>query len=107
MLLQWRSFYTLVYSRARYPVIIPVSLSAEWVRVEFTYITISQPKDNWYRAGWINQVYQIDGKPHLRPSQVVPLAPAIFQFDPSTSYRIRFSPVSWLPSCLVKFSRSL
>ncbi len=105
--LQWRQFYTLVYSDKgkRDAAIIPIFLSVEWVRIEVIVLTF--PRPTWYRAGWINQTFSIQGKPHIRPGLVVPLAPSIFQFAFDSSYQVRFKPVPYLPPAIVKFYRSV
>jgi hypothetical protein len=103
---QWVEFYTLTYSHHRNPVLLPTVLSAEWIRVEFSFVR-QRPKDSWFRAGWLSQVHQIGGRPHQRSSLVVPLGSSVFQFDSSPSYQLRFQPVPWLPECSVRFIRSL
>lgn len=104
--LQWRQFYTLVYStKGRGAAILPIPLTAEWVRVEVVILTF--PRPDWYRAGWINQVLVIQGKPHLQPGLIVPLAPSVFRFENVSSYQVRFKPVPYLPVSMVKFYRSV
>lgn len=103
--LSWVEFGSVAMYTRRYPVVLPAVISAEWVRVQFSFER--RPKDTWFRAGWISQVHTIAGKPHVRPSQVVPLAPSVFKFDPAPSYQIRFEPVEWLPGCTIRFFRSL
>jgi hypothetical protein len=104
--LQWRRFYTLVYStRGRDAAIVPISISAQWVRIEISILTF--PRPTWYRAGWINQVQVVSGKPYLRPGEVVPLAPSIFKFENDGPYQVRFKPVPYLPSAIVTFYRSM
>ncbi|WP_156119856.1 hypothetical protein [Leptolyngbya sp. KIOST-1] len=49
----------------------------------------------------------MEGKPHLLPGVVVPLAPSIFRFSADYTYRLRFEPVHYLPSCKVTFYRSV
>lgn len=104
--LQWRSFYTLVYSnQGRNASIIPIPLSAEWVRIEITVLTF--PRPTWYRAGWINQVFMVQGKPYLMPALVAPLAPSMFNFAGDSPYYLRFKPVTYLPNAIVRFSKSI
>lgn len=103
---QWQQFYTLVFGqRGRGATIVPIFLTAEFVRIEIVVLTF--PRPTWYKAGWVNQAPIIAGKPHLMPGQVCTLAPAIFKFEAVGIYQVRFKPVPYLPSSIVKFYRSL
>jgi hypothetical protein len=104
--IQWRQFYTIVIGkRNKKAAIIPITLSAEFVRIEITILTY--PRPTWYRAGWINQAYIIGGQPKLMPGLVVPLAPSIFEFSANYLYQVRFKPVIYLPPAIVKFYRAI
>lgn len=105
--LQWRSFWTIAYtgSSDRGAVIVPINISANWVRIEIIFLTLPRPK--WYLAGWINQVYVINGRPHLMPGESVPTAPSIFEFKAEAIYQVRFCPVPYLPNSIVRLYRSV
>ncbi len=102
----WVRFFSVSYRQKRDTVLIPDILSANFVRIEIEVFTPPKPPA-WYRAGWLNQVYMVQGKPHLLPGQVVPLAPSIFRMPTDHPYRLRFSPVPYMPSAIVRFYRSV
>ncbi len=85
--------------------ILPLVFQAELVRVEFKFLTYPPP--TYYRAGWINQVWKIQGRQHLRPGHVVPMVPSVFRFEAERPYQVRFSPVQYLFPCVVTFYRSV
>lgn len=104
--LQWRRFYTLVYSKkGRDAAIIPIPIKSPWVRIELTILTFPPP--TWYQAGWLNQTYVYQGKPYIAPGVLVPLAPSVYQFDTEHLYQVRFNPVPYLPPAIVTFYRSI
>lgn len=103
--LGWRRFYTLVYSqRGRDAAILPIPLTAQFIRVEISLFVF--PRPTWYQAGWIARSIRAEGKPLLLPSQVCPLLPSVFPFDDVGVYYLRFKPVPYLPPCLITFWRS-
>lgn len=103
MSIVWRSFYVLAYGKnGRGATVIPIPLSAEWVRVEIIPLTFPRPK--WYRGGWVNPVVQNN----LLPSRVCTLVqPSIHHIDLALPYQIRFKPVVYLPPSIVRFYRSV
>lgn len=107
MAIVWRSFYVLAYGKkGRGASIIPVPVSAEWVRVEIIPLTF--PRPTWYRGGWLNPVITTGGKPNLLPSRTCTLvSPSLHQIDLAHPYQIRFKPVVYLPPALVRFYRSV
>jgi hypothetical protein len=101
----WRIVGTITYrdGGSREAKILPLVFQSELVRVEFKFLT--RPAPVYYRAGWINQVWRLQGKQHLRPGLVVPVAPSVFKFDADRAYQIRFNPVQYLFPCIVTFYR--
>ena len=101
----WRIVGTIIYLEGgqREAKILPLVFQAELVRVECRFLT--NPAPVYYRAGWINQIWKIQGKQHLRPGRVVPVAPSVFDFSTDRAYQIRFSPVVYLFPCIVTFYR--
>lgn len=107
MSIVWRSFYLLAYGKkGRGATIIPIPLSAEWVRVEIT--ALAYPRTTWYKGGWLNPVIVTGGKQNLLPSRLCTLAhPSIHHIALAHPYLIRFQPVDYLPPALVRFYRSV
>lgn len=105
--LQWRHFWTITYTgnSPKNAVLIPISTVAEWVRIDILILTLPKPK--WYLAGWVNQAYMVNGKPFLMPSTEVPLLPSVYKMPVDASYQLRFKPVPYLPSSLVRIYRSV
>lgn len=107
MLVNWRSFYTIVLGKnGRGATTIPVLLSAEWVRVEIIPLTF--PRPTWYKGGWINPVLMAGSTRNLLPSRVCTLVePSIHHVDLAHPYLIRFKPVLYLPPAIIRFYRSV
>lgn len=107
MLVNWRSFYTIVLGKnGRGATIIPIPLGAEWIRVEISPLVF--PRPTWYRGGWINPVLQVGSKRNLLPSRTCTLVePSIHHIELDHPYQIRFKPVPYLPPALVRFYRSV
>jgi hypothetical protein len=105
--IQWRQFWTIAYGGkgARKAAIIPIIMGSDWVRIEVTILTF--PKPNWYLAGWLNQVYIVQGKPFVMPSVEVPFAPSLYRMPDAVRYQIKFSPVRYMPSSIVRFYQSV
>ncbi len=103
----WRIVGKITYrnSGTRSEQILPLVFQSQLVRVNIKFLTFPTPI--YYRAGWINQVWKIQGRPHLCPGQLVPVAPAVFKFDAERAYQIRFKPVQYLFPCVVTFYRSV
>lgn len=106
MAIVWRSFYVLALGKeGRGASIIPIPLSAEWIRVE---IIPTFPRPKWYRGGWLNPVIITGGKANLLPSRTCTLVePSIHHIALGHPYQIRFKPVVYLPPSLVRFYRSV
>lgn len=104
---QWRLIYTLTYSArgTRKAAVVPIEIVAEWARIEIVFLTF--PKPEWYLAGWLSQVYSIKGKPYTLRSVEVPLMPSVHKMANTSYYKLRFKPVVYLPSCMVKIYRSI
>lgn len=107
MLINWRSFYTIVLGpEGRGATVIPVLLNSQWVRVEITPLVF--PRPTWYRGGWMNPVMMTGSGRSLLPSRVCTLVePSIHQIDLEHPYLIRFQPVAYLPPALIRFYRSV
>ncbi len=103
----WRAVGAITYRQggAREAKILPLIFQSELVRVEFKFLT--RPAPVYYRAGWINQVWRLQGRQHLRPGLVVPVAPSVFKFEAERGYQVRFKPVQYLFPCVVTFYRSV
>lgn len=102
----WQRFYTLAFSgKNRKAVIVPTDLTARFIRIEVSILVF--PRPTWYRAGWINQVVMVAGKPHLLPGQPCPMEPSAFELSDIAIYRLRFAPVPYLPNAIVTLYRSI
>lgn len=103
---EWQRFYTLAVSgKKREAVILPTVLTSRFIRVEVSILVFPPPK--WYRAGWLNQVITVGGRPYMLPGQPCPLKPSAFEFADITQYQLRFAPVPYLPNAIVTFWRSI
>lgn len=107
MLIQWQSFHVIVLGKkGRKATVIPLPLSAEWIRVEISPLVF--PRPTWYRGGWLNPVLQVGTKRNLLPSRLCTLVePSIHHIALEHPYLIRFKPVEYLPPALVRFYRSV
>ena len=104
---RWRIVGTIIYRKCgpREAKVLPLVFQSELVRVDIRFL--SNPAPVYYRAGWINQVWKLQGRQHLRSGLVVPVAPSVFKFEADRPYQIRFKPVQYLFPCVVTIYRSL
>jgi hypothetical protein len=98
----WKLFQTLTVEGGSGMVSTARSTSDEWVKLEVK--PLKPLGKDWYRAGYLSQTLVILGHELSRiPSITVPFGLSVIHLGTTTyPYRLRFSPVPWLPRCTLK-----
>lgn len=74
-------------------VTVPLSVPADLALVR---VTLSTPRPEWRRAGWVKQYAVIDNTRYLLVDNAIELDGELTVLYPATSSEIIFSPVQWL-----------